>query len=344
MKQRGKFPQAVWGLLLVAVLTASGCTGGGAQTEQTAQNSSAQAANSASRETANPDGGAEVGETRKVQTPVGEIQIPAHPQRIIVDWNVGHVLALGLTPVGIPYSLLDYGTFLKEGIPESVQDIGNHNEVSVERMIELEPDLIITWGTDKYEQYAKIAPTLVFLTEEYGSMEEQVTALGEYLNRQQEATAWNTAFARRVEAARVKVAPVIPEDATFTLVDYNWDKGILVVGNTANRGGTALYELLGLKPHPQVEKDIIAKGESSAVISWEVFGDYVGDYLLELTDEAAKPERVEAVWSQLDAVKNDRRIELDLRKYFSADPFAAILQAEELAELLIAKAGEQGVQ
>ncbi|WP_338554393.1 ABC transporter substrate-binding protein [Paenibacillus sp. KS-LC4] len=141
--------------------------------------------------------------TRMINTSIGEIEIPAQPERIIVDWNIGHVLAVGVTPIGVPQSLLDYGEFMRKPL-ENTEDIGDHNQVSLEKMVALEPDLIITWNKDAYDSYSKIAPTVAFVPDEYASMEEEVTAMGEILNRQTEAEAWNEQFTRRAEAARKK--------------------------------------------------------------------------------------------------------------------------------------------
>ncbi|WP_037290881.1 ABC transporter substrate-binding protein [Saccharibacillus sacchari] len=327
-----------WGLLfvimLVSVMILAACSGGGNREAQ----ASTEAATAADPAEATEHTASEEGGMRKVDTAVGEIELPANPQRIVADWNVGHLLALDITPIAIPHTLLEYGKFLRESIPDTVADLGDHNAISLEQLTAVQPDLIITFSADKYEAYSKVAPTLVFDTSQYETMQDQITALGEYLNRQDEAAAWNADFDKRLQAARAKVqAAVSPED-TFTLVDYNWEGGVLVLGNSENRGGSALYKLLGLKPDEDVQSQIIDKGEESSVISWEVFDEYVGTYLLELTDEAAEPQRLQKVWSQLDAVKNDRRIELDLRKYFTADPFTAILQAEDMADLIVAKA------
>lgn len=271
---------------------------------------------------------------RTVQTIVGEIEIPADPQRVIVDWNVGHVLALGITPVGIPFSLLDYGVFLRDQIPDSVEDIGMHYEVSLEKLIALEPDLIITYGQDKYDTYSKIAPTLVFDASAYDSTEEQVLALGVLLDKEDEAKAWNTSFAQRIEAARAKVKQVIPDEATFTIVEYNWDKSVVVVGLSGNRGGTTVYDLLQRKPHPRIQSDVIDKGEYTMIVSWEVIDQYVGDYLIDLRASDATETSEPTIWPYLSAVQNDQVYELDIRKYFTDDPISFVAQAEELAERL----------
>ena len=39
-------------------------------------------------------------ETKMVKTEMGEIEIPVNPQRVLVNWYVGDLLALDITPVG----------------------------------------------------------------------------------------------------------------------------------------------------------------------------------------------------------------------------------------------------
>lgn len=321
-------------MMLVSAMVLAACSGGGNQEAQ----ASTQSATTANPAEANEHPASEEGGMRKADTVVGEVELPTNPQRIVADWNVGHLLALDITPIAIPHTLLEYGKFLRSSIPDTVADLGDHNAISLEQLTAVQPDLIITFSADKYEAYSKVAPTLVFDTSQYDTMQDQITALGEYLNRQDEAAAWNAEFDKRLQAAREKVEAAVSPGDTFTLVDYNWEGGVLVLGDSENRGGSALYELLGLKADEDVQSQMIDKGEESSVISWEVFDEYVGTYLLELTDEGAEPQRLQKVWSQLDAVKNDRRIELDLRKYFTADPFTAILQAEDMADLIAAKA------
>ncbi|WP_179086331.1 MULTISPECIES: hypothetical protein [Paenibacillus] len=41
-----------------------------------------------------------------------------------------------------------------------------------------------------------------------------------------------------------------------------------------------------------------------------------------------------ATWKMLDAVKNNRMIEIDMEKYFAADSYSSLLQAEDIADKL----------
>ncbi|WP_145046659.1 ABC transporter substrate-binding protein [Paenibacillus xylanexedens] len=274
-------------------------------------------------------------QTRILSTMMGDVTVPLHPERVVVDWNIGHVLAVGVTPVGVPGSLLDYGAFLRDKLVDSA-DLGNHSEISLERMVELEPDLIITWDQEKFQTYSKIAPTVVYVPDQYDSMEAEVTAMGEILNREVEAKEWNTTFKQRVADAQAKIKGVIPEGATFTVADFNFLKNPAIIGNSANRGGRAAYELLGLTPAPKVKTELLDQGQETMEASAEVFGEYVGDYLLMMVTEGTKDHSLlPDVWASLPAVKNNHIFKLDIHKYFTADPYTSILQAEEIADRLV---------
>lgn len=273
---------------------------------------------------------------RILSTVKGDVEVPAHPSRVVVDWNIGDVLAVGLTPVGVPGSLLDYGEFLRKPL-EGVEDIGNHNEVSLEKIIGLNPDLIITWNQEAYEAYSRIAPTVVFIADDYDSMQAEVSAMGEILNRQEEAEKWNKSFGERTKAARAKAQAAVPAGATFSITDFNWLKSVGIVGKSANRGGKAVYELLGLTPAEKVKTELFDQNKESIEISSEVFGQYVGDYLLVMKTVGAPDETIPGIWNELDAVRNGQVYELDIHQYLSSDPYTSILQAEDIAERLASK-------
>ena len=97
-----------------------------------------------------------------------EVKVPAEPKRVVALWRTGAELVdLGVKPVGA----LD-GELLEEELGSEVYatvkdtpEIGTFEGVDVEKVIELEPDLII--GMDNgglridYEELEEIAPTVV---------------------------------------------------------------------------------------------------------------------------------------------------------------------------------------
>ncbi len=270
---------------------------------------------------------------RKIATVMGDVNVPANPERVVVDWDLGPVLAVGVTPVGASNTQLEYSQFLKPFLDETVQDIGAEGSISFEKVVELAPDIIITWNKDAYSNYSKIAPTVVFDTSQYATIQEEITAMGEILDREEEAKQFVADFEKRKIAAREKIKNAIARDATISIVDYiTVDKFLMVIGDMGERGGRAAYDILGMKPTPKVQSEIIDKEMSRVEVSWETVNDYVGDYVIILTVKDKKPPKLPATWTSLDAVKNNRIIEIDMEKYFAADSYSSLLQAEDIAD------------
>ncbi|MDM5230874.1 hypothetical protein [Lysinibacillus pakistanensis] len=67
--------------------------------------------------------------TRIVTDSVGrKVEIPMDPQRVIVDWDLGHVLAVGVVPVASTTKVIDYGEFLKDYYQgQDIVDLGNED-------------------------------------------------------------------------------------------------------------------------------------------------------------------------------------------------------------------------
>ncbi|MGM1045664.1 MAG: ABC transporter substrate-binding protein [Bacillota bacterium] len=319
-----------WLLMLCLLLFLVACSSEGTNSTSTNEVKEEQTAEQTAEKTKEKD----TKKTRIISTVTGDVEVPTYPERVIVDWDLGHVLALGVEPVGASKTILEYGRFLEPYVTDQTQDIGGDGQVSVEKMLELNPDLIITWDPKMVEQYSKVAPTVVYDTGKYDNIHDEITAMGEILNRQKEAEEWLTSFDERVEVAKEKIRGVIPEDATFSIIDVATTKSTIVVGETGERGGDALYQILGLTPHPLIQSEIIDKGEVRLDVSWEKVGDYAGDYVFMVRNGVGSELELPSVWNSLDAVKNKRVYELDMKKYFTSDPLSALLQAEEMAALL----------
>ncbi|CEA01272.1 Iron(3+)-hydroxamate-binding protein YxeB precursor [Metalysinibacillus saudimassiliensis] len=270
-------------------------------------------------------------DTREIETVMGKVTVPSNPQRVIVDWDLGHVIALGVEPVGASKTTLEFGQLLKQFVTDKTDEIGRDGQVSYEKVLELEPDLIITWNRDQVAEYEKIAPTVVFDTTQYDGVHEQLTAMGEILNRQNEAKDWLADYDQRVAKAKAQIKASVPKDATFTIIDSGTVKDAIVVGKSGERGGLAAYGVLEMKAADKIQRDIIDKKESRAEVSWESIQDFAGDYIFLITQQGDNQDELPSVWQSLDAVKNGRVIELKVKEYFTGDPISTLLQAEDMA-------------
>lgn len=273
--------------------------------------------------------------TRTIKDSVGrKVDVPVNPQRVIVDWDLGHVLAVGIVPVGSTTKVLGYGDFLKDYYKgQDIKDLGNEDNISLESTVDLTPDLIITFGEEKLEQYEKIAPTIVFSTEKYKNVDEEITAIGEMLNQQEEAKLFIEEYSARAKTAEKKIKAVIPKGTTFSLFTLS-EKEIVVIPSGTS-GGEAMYDLLKLEAPASVNELIEnSNGDwQKQRISWEVVGDFVGDYA-GILDYGQKYEAT-STWNNLDVVKDDKVIEFDGKYFFLADPISVINQAENMAEQII---------
>jgi len=276
--------------------------------------------------------------TRMFTTSMGEIMIPEKPSRVVVDWHLGEVLALGVTPLGAPHSLIESNQMLEPYICDQVQDIGNHNFISIEKVVELEPDLIITWNHAAYLSYARIAPTVVYGGGRYGSVEEEIRDMGHILNRHTEAETWIKEYRRRVHTIRQTITGTLFTEKTFTVIDPNWGEHITLVGDTGTRGGKAAYRLLNLKPAGRIRQELLEPGLECLNVARSAVGGYLEDYLLVLDNgprqRSDDPSSVNP-WKKSIETDHCRIINLDWNRYFLSDPLSAVLQAEEMAERIM---------
>ncbi|BES69237.1 iron-siderophore ABC transporter substrate-binding protein [Marinobacter nanhaiticus D15-8W] len=96
----------------------------------------------------------------------GEHTFDSVPQRIVtISWAMTeNALELGIEPVGVA-DIEGYTTWVvRPPIPEGVADIGKRQEPSIERLAELEPDVIILSNGQEglVDKLSQIAPVLYF--------------------------------------------------------------------------------------------------------------------------------------------------------------------------------------
>jgi len=318
-------------LLLCLTLVLSACSGGNAASN-TGNGSvpSSNAAEGGSGSTPQPT--AVDSETRTVVSGGKEIQIPANPKRIVADQYLGSLIVLGVAPIGTP-GLHWENPYLADFL-DGVEDIGDVNG-SLEKVIDLQPDLIITGAAAddaRYEQLSKISPTLSIPYGELKNAHEELTYFGELLGKEKEAKAWLEDYDRRITAASEKAHQAVTEGATFSIIEWT-DKSIYTYGDNFGRGGQAVYQALGFKPPAGIAAEIMEKQWAS--LTNEALPQYAGDYIiLTSNDRTVEDVKADPIWSTLDAVKNDRVYVWKEEHSWYYDPLAVLSQTEELADWL----------
>ena len=295
-------------------------------------------------------------ETRVFKDYMGrEVTIPTHPKRIVVNQFMGHLLVLGVKPIGATTSQtsqFEKSSFLKRlGLSEGVEPVGE-NAISPEKALSLSPDLIIIQDNsaadvENLDKLSSIAPTVVL---SFGSKPvfELLRDIGDIVGEAEKAEAWIAGYEKKGEQYREQLAEVIPPDTTFTVMEV-WPKStIMLFGNLWGRGTFNLYNTLGLKAPPKVQDAVIDKEPSNLNISLEVLPDYIEDYVF-LTvydyengdnDKLKKELDETPVWRNLPAVKEDHVIQVSINDYLPGDPISLEKQMDEQVRLLLEKFGK----
>ncbi|MGG1660045.1 ABC transporter substrate-binding protein [Brevibacillus sp. NRS-1366] len=265
----------------------------------------------------------------------GETQIPVKPEKVVTLQYASQMLSVGVKPIGAASHLLENTGAEFQGI----EDVGSLEAINYEKILSLAPDLIIAGDIDQdvYDKLSKIAPTVAVPWMDY-DLFGHVKVIGEILNRQQEAVAWQAKFDEEIRAAKEKIIGKIGAGKTVAI--YRVDAKEFYVYGARNMGFT-LYKALGLTPPPAIQKEI-EKDPSfwAAPISLEVLPDYAADYVFVtlFQQEEAKSRfneiRSSALWKSLPAVINNHVYEINMDTWLGYTPHDIELQMQEAVKLL----------
>lgn len=319
---------AAW---LAVMLTACGSRQGEAVNSATGANGAGQGAGAAeaAKKTDKP-------ETRLYKTVKGDIEIPVEPKRIVATQYLGHLLTLGVKPVGAgSASLKQY--FLQDRT-EGIADIGD-DSVALEKIALLEPDLIIRPSDKNYEQFSKIAPTIVVPWGQKDVMDE-LRDFGDMVGKKAEAEAAIKRFEAKAAEAKQKLAGVIGPDETVGVYEI-WAKSFWAVSQSFGRGTRNLYASLGYSPPESLKKYIFEKGGSGLDMSLEVLPQHAADhmfvtvYAVDGGDKRAAEIMNSELWRNLPAVKNNRVYKLDIDQFAAGDLISLEKQLDIQVQMLL---------
>lgn len=244
---------------------------------------------------------------RTISTVKGDIKVPTNPKCVIANWYVGDVITLGLNLVG-------YNAWAQESMPfyDTLKASTKIEKWEPEEVMALEPDLIITYDEADFDKFSKIAPVLVIPEGDMDSL-ERVKAIGEATGRSAEAEKAVSNFESKLVDAKKALKGDKFDGKTFSILE-DWGatgewSGLYY--ETGSRGGTLVYEYLGLK-YPDKLKALIEKsGEGRGHISYEVAHEYFGDYVLWFKQEGKESDYAKTdIWKSIPAVAEGRVVEI----------------------------------
>nr|WP_239541347.1 ABC transporter substrate-binding protein [Pullulanibacillus pueri] len=251
-------------------------------------------------------------------------------------YYVGHLLTLGIKPVGTLSSELD-NPFIKDKV-KGIEDIGS--TPSLEKVVDLDPDLIIASDKESYDKLKKIAPTVLI---EYGkhNVVDEMKMLGKILGKEKQSDQWLADFNAKGQKAKDDLKGVVGPNDTVSIIEI-WSNKIYVYGNKWGRGGYNLYNVLGFKP-PQLVKENVIDNKPYMEVSLETLPKVAGDYIFlsvysaDGGDKRADEIKKSDIWKSLPAVKKGHVYNINLDQFFYFDPISLEKQLEIQEKLLLGK-------
>lgn len=247
---------------------------------------------------------------------MGQVEFTTPPSKVVtLDWvSTEHVLALGVTPVGVA-DVEGYKTWVQApALPESVVSVGSRREPNLELLAQLKPDLIIMSNamSAAYEKLNAIAPTMVLsvYTDAHAPLDaatNQLQTLGKVLDKSAQAEQVLAEFAQRINANKHALRDAVNAQRPQLLIRFIGEKHIRVHGQHSLAGETITK--MGLTNAWTQAGN--AWGFSSATVqdlaqlqSAEVF------YFGPLTDEERQTIRTNPIWNVMGFVREQRVHEL----------------------------------
>lgn len=247
------------------------------------------------------------------QSETGPVEVPAHPQRIVGLTNAPNIISAGGTLVGV-----DEWTNKNPLFTDKLAGVEVVSEESLEKIIELEPDLIIAGSHMKnLDKLSEIAPTIVYTWGKLDYLAQQLE-IGKLLGKEAETQAWIDDFKQRAEEAAKEIKAKHGEDVTVSVFEYD-TKSLFVFGDNWARGTEILYQAMGLGMPEKVKTDALGPGYFT--LSLEVASQYAGDFIILSKNKAGDASFLETeTWKNIPAVKNGHVIEIDTDASSYSDP------------------------
>lgn len=315
-------------LMLLFTLLVTAC--GGKATNQAAP-ASGETTTTSSNDTAST-------ETREYDTTKGKVTIPAKPLRIVTDYYAGELLAVGANVIGAEPEAFK-NPFIKDKLKDAT-DVGA--PLNAEKILELQPDLIVAMYDDNYDALSKIAPTVFIPYGTTKNTKETLEFFGDLTGHQEQAAQFVADYEKKAAEGREKIKDVVDANTTVGLYELTDKNALWVFGDNAGRGGQAVYDALQLQQPKGVDKT-----NPTQELSLEALPDYAADYMFLTTydpgktGEALQKLKSSAVWSSLPALKNGKLFYNDYDTFYRYDPIATMAQIDLFVNMILESNGKK---
>jgi iron complex transport system substrate-binding protein len=283
----------------------------------------------------------EISNCRRVQHQLGESCIPHHPQRVVVmdQESLEILVALGIKPIAAPRAnRVGNKTPILEGKIDAVIELGRESNPSLERIVQLNPDLIIGMFIDpqNYKLFSGIAPT-VSMEFSHAEWKKTLQQFGAVLDKHREASQLLESYKQKIESLKSTIQQKLGNVKITVMRFYTTIEFTQFMNHVSFPG--SVIEDLKLVSIPSVQRQLKGTDETYVNISLEQVNLLDADAIFVALDPgAAKSFQIYAdspLWQTLKAVKNQRVYQVDSGYWVFGSILSANAILDDLEQYLI---------
>jgi iron complex transport system substrate-binding protein len=239
---------------------------------------------------------------RMIVHPLGETCVPEQTSRVVAldHTAAGDLLSLGVMPIGVANNLLPQIATLVPDVPR----LGQSNQINLEAVAALQPDLILggAWEIEAvYDKLSAIAPTVTFAMQTTADWQQPFRFHGVVLGMEAKAENVLSQYQQRVEALKGQLSEQPSMQVSLVRVMDRAGQIGLYLKNCF--GGSILADL-GVARPPSQNFGTPDQPPFVNLISQEALPQADGDVIL-LSTFGATPEIAAAADAELERLKTD---------------------------------------
>ncbi|MEC3884854.1 ABC transporter substrate-binding protein [Halobacillus sp. HZG1] len=271
----------------------------------------------------------------------GETEIPENVEKVVAlrPSYFDHLLTIGVKPVGVTAQSQyggDYIPYLADQL-EGAEIVGSAAEVNLEKILELEPDLILVddyTASEVYEDLEKIAPTVVLgasSDEERNDpdfWQQDLMKIAKIFDKEDVAKEKIAELEEKVAEANETITNMENNKMAFLRIR---EKVIQIYPETTHPMVSMLYHDLGFEPSELTDEK--ERGD----LSMEVIPELGADHIFLQVDSSGGPENYSSIqdsnlWKDLEAVENENVLKTDFWIYKAWGAIGRTQMVEEAME------------